>query len=154
MVMADGARRDTFVLKRGAYDAPGEKVTPAIPAAARAVRPAPIACAWRNGSSTASNPLTARVTVNRFWQSYFGFGIVKTVDDFGSQGELPVHPELLDWLAVRIHGERLERQGAPEDHGDERGLPAVLGADAGAAREGPRQPPARPRPAPAPRARK
>jgi uncharacterized protein DUF1553/uncharacterized protein DUF1549/concanavalin A-like lectin/glucanase superfamily protein/cytochrome c len=101
MVMADGARRDTFVLKRGAYDAPGEKVTAGIPPALGGP-----ACADRMCLAqwlvSRSNPLTARVTVNRFWQSYFGFGIVKTVDDFGSQGEWPVHPELLDWLAVEF----------------------------------------------------
>ncbi len=101
MVMADGAKRDTFVLKRGAYDAPGEKVSPGIPA----VLGAP-ACGDRlclaEWLVSESNPLTARVTVNRLWQSFFGYGIVKTVDDFGAQGERPVHPELLDWLAVRF----------------------------------------------------
>ena len=101
MVMADGAKRDTFLLKRGAYDAHGEKVEPGIPAALGGP-----ACADRlclaQWLVSKSNPLTARVTVNRFWQSYFGYGIVKTVDDFGAQGEWPVHPELLDWLAVEF----------------------------------------------------
>ncbi len=104
MVMEDGANRPTFLLKRGAYDAPGDPVTPGVPDILPPVRPD-----WpQNRLGLAkwfvdrSNPLTARVTVNRFWQSYFGTGIVKTVDDFGSQGEWPVHPELLDWLAVEF----------------------------------------------------
>jgi hypothetical protein len=101
MIMADGAHRDSFVLKRGAYDAPGEKVTPGIPAALGGPECADRLC-LAQWLVSRSNPLTARVTVNRFWQSYFGFGIVKTVDDFGSQGEWPVHPELLDWLAVQF----------------------------------------------------
>jgi hypothetical protein len=104
MVMADGAHRDTFVLKRGAYDAPGEKVTAGVPETL-----APLRAGWPNNRLglarwlvDRANPLTARVSVNRFWQSYFGFGIVKTVDDFGAQGEFPFHPELLDWLATEF----------------------------------------------------
>src|SRR4051812_38983926 len=101
MVMADGAHRDSFVLKRGAYDAPGEKVAPGIPAALNG--PAcPDRLCLAQWLVSKDNPLTARVTVNRFWQSYFGTGIVKTVDDLGAQGERPVHPELLDWLAVEF----------------------------------------------------
>ena len=102
MIMADGAHRDTFLLKRGAYDEPGEKVMPAIPEAL------PVNATLHNRLDLArwitdrANPLTARVAVNRFWQSYFGTGIVKTVDDFGSQGGWPSNPELLDWLAVEF----------------------------------------------------
>ena len=104
MVMRDGANRDTFLLKRGAYDSPGEKVTSGTPAILGGFDPH-----WPNNRlgfaqwlADRRNPLTARVAVNRLWQSFFGFGIVKTVDDFGSQGEWPVHPELLDWLAVEF----------------------------------------------------
>ena len=105
MVMEDSAQpRDTFVLKRGAYDNHGEKVTPGVPAVLPPLQPE-----WPNNRLGLArwlvdrgNPLTARVTVNRFWQMYFGTGIVKTVEDFGSQGEWPVHPELLDWLAAEF----------------------------------------------------
>jgi len=103
MVMGDAPHwRRTFLLKRGAYDAPGEEVHPAVPAALPQMPPD----APRNRLGLArwlvsrDNPLTARVTVNRFWQMLFGTGLVKTVEDFGSQGEWPQHPELLDWLAV------------------------------------------------------
>jgi hypothetical protein len=105
MVMEERAeRRPTFLLKRGAYDAPGEPVEPATPAVLGAWNPE-----WpKNRLGLAKwlvsrdNPLTARVTVNRLWQMLFGMGLVKTVEDFGSQGEWPVHQELLDWLAVEF----------------------------------------------------
>ena len=94
--------RDTFILERGNYAAPTEKVSPGTPAA---LPPLPAnAPGNRLGLAqwiTAPNhPLTARVAVNRFWQTLFGTGIVKTTADFGAQGEWPSHPELLDWLAV------------------------------------------------------
>jgi hypothetical protein len=94
--------RDAFILKRGAYDAHLDKVTPAVPAVLPPLPPG----APRNRLGLArwlvdrSNPLTARATVNRFWAMLFGIGLVKTVEDFGSQGEWPAHQELLDWLAV------------------------------------------------------
>jgi hypothetical protein len=96
--------RDAFVLARGAYDKPGEKVSRGVPA----VLPPLPSGAPNNRLGLArwivdpSNPLTARVLVNRLWQMYFGVGIVKTVGDFGSQGEWPTHPELLDWLATEF----------------------------------------------------
>jgi hypothetical protein len=102
MVMEEMAKpRETFILERGAYDKPGEKVTAATPA----VLPAMAADLPRNRLGlakwlvSAENPLTARVVVNRFWQQLFGTGLVKTSEDFGAQGESPSHPELLDWLA-------------------------------------------------------
>jgi len=96
--------RESHVLLRGAYDRPGDRVFPNVPAA---LPPLP-ADAPKNRLGLArwlvdpANPLTARVTVNRFWQMYFGTGLVKTVEDFGSQGEAPSHPELLDWLATEF----------------------------------------------------
>jgi mono/diheme cytochrome c family protein len=105
MVMEETAEpRPAFVLKRGAYDAPAERVERGVPAV---LPPLPKEfpnnrlgfARWLVGPE---HPLTARVTVNRFWQMLFGTGLVKTVEDFGSQGELPSHPELLDWLAVEF----------------------------------------------------
>jgi hypothetical protein len=105
MVMQEMEKpRDTFVLGRGDYRNHLDKVTPAIPAA---LPPLP-AGAPHNRLGLAqwlidpSHPLTARVAVNRYWQMYFGAGLVKTAEDFGSQGEPPSHPELLDWLATEF----------------------------------------------------
>lgn len=94
--------RPTFVLNRGVYDDYGEQVSPSTPASLLAMSEN----LPRNRLGLAQwlthpdHPLTARVAVNRYWQNYFGRGLVKTAEDFGNQGELPSHPELLDWLAV------------------------------------------------------
>ncbi len=105
MVMQDmPVPRDTHVLLRGEYDKKGPRVTPGVPAA---LPPLP-ADAPNNRLGFArwlisnDNPLTARVAVNRLWQMLFGAGLVRTVEDFGAQGDWPSHPELLDWLAVEF----------------------------------------------------
>lgn len=103
MVMEEMPKpRQAYVLNRGAYDAPGEKVDAGVPEQLIAPWPAD---APKNRLGLArwflqpQHPLTARVVVNRFWAQLFGVGLVKTVEDFGTQGEWPSHPELLDTLA-------------------------------------------------------
>lgn len=104
MIMSDERPRETFILERGEYLKPKEKVTFATPAF---LPPMP-AGATPNRLGFAQwlvmpeHPLTARVQVNRVWQYYFGTGIVKTAEDFGVQSEYPLHGPLLDWLAVEF----------------------------------------------------
>jgi hypothetical protein len=105
MVMEEMSRpRDAFVLMRGEYDKHGEKVAPAVPAILGTLQAdgRPNRLALAHWIVSPDNPLTARVTVNRWWQTYFATGLVKTVEDFGSQGEWPSNPELLDWLATEF----------------------------------------------------
>ncbi len=104
MVMRDDKPRDTFVLKRGNYETPGEQVAagvpsflPPLPDGVKADR-----LALARWLVSGENPLTARVIVNRYWQLLFGRALVETPDDFGLQGALPTHPDLLDWLAVEF----------------------------------------------------
>lgn len=103
MVLGDTPEpRPTFILDRGMYDAPTEEVRPDVPEAILPFKDE----FPRNRLGLSQwlfdkdNPLTARVFVNRLWQMHFGRGLVETADDFGNQGSLPSHPELLDWLAV------------------------------------------------------
>jgi hypothetical protein len=106
--------RKTYILNRGVYDHPTFEVHPA---ALKAVMPFDTVSVPRNRLGLArwtvskDNPLTARVFVNQVWQEIFGRGLVKTSGDFGMQGELPSHPELLDWLAVDFmeHGWDIKR---------------------------------------------
>ncbi|QOV92236.1 PSD1 and planctomycete cytochrome C domain-containing protein [Humisphaera borealis] len=105
MVMQEMANpRDTFILMRGEYDKPGEKVTPGLPAFLPPLpKDQPMnRLGFARWLIDRQHPLTSRVTVNRYWQMVFGVGLVKTSEDFGSQGELPSHPELLDWLAAEF----------------------------------------------------
>ncbi|MFY0654207.1 MAG: DUF1553 domain-containing protein [Cyclobacteriaceae bacterium] len=96
--------RPTYLLKRGQYDAHGEEVFPNTP---KSILPMPgdlpkNRLGFAKWLMHSDHPLTARVTVNRYWQNYFGRGLVRTTEDFGNQGELPSHPQLLDWLAIEF----------------------------------------------------
>ncbi len=105
LVMEEMPRpRATHVLLRGDYLNEGDEVAPGVPEALPGVPPGspPNRLGLARWLTDPANPLTSRVTVNRYWQLFFGTGIVRTLDDFGSQGEMPSHPELLDWLATEF----------------------------------------------------
>ena len=97
--------RDTFMLIRGGFLSKGDKVQPATPAILHKtefptnVSPRLQLAKWL---ASTNNPLSARVMMNRIWEAYFGIGIVETSEDFGTQGEKPLHPELLEWLALEF----------------------------------------------------
>ncbi len=122
MVMKEGTPRDAFILIRGEYDKRGDKVAAALPAALvddKAISRRELAPVQNSPTGASAlrvmnrldlakwivaptNPLTARVWVNRAWEKFFGTGLVKTTENLGSQAEFPSHPELLDWLAVEF----------------------------------------------------
>jgi hypothetical protein len=122
MVLAERAeKRRSHVLIRGAWDKPGDEVSYGVPQSVLAWTPSTTISDDGNGSGGGQggpaaptrldlakwlvdrrNPLTARVTINRYWQMIFGDGLVRTPEDFGAQGEPPTHPQLLDWLAVEF----------------------------------------------------
>ncbi len=104
MVMREGPPRDAFVLTRGEYDKPGEKVSPGLPAFLPSLPPERKAdrLALAEWIASRDHPLTARVWVNRQWERLFGTGLVKTSENLGSQAEFPSHPALLDWLAAEF----------------------------------------------------
>lgn len=119
MVMQEGPPRDAFLLHRGEYDKPGEKVAPGLP---QFLPPLPEGTkadrlALARWIVARDHPLTARVWVNRTWERFFGTGLCKTSENLGNQAEYPSHPELLDWMAVEFM------------EGD--ALPAVGGTSAG-----------------------
>jgi hypothetical protein len=113
--------RDTHVHIRGDFLRPGPAVRPAAPAVLHALRARderPDRLDLARWLVDPSNPLTARVTVNHVWKNLFGRGLVPSVNDFGTRGEKPSHPELLDWLAVAFSSQPGESRDRPDGHDD------------------------------------
>jgi hypothetical protein len=105
MIMKERAQpRETHVALRGSFKAPGEKVTPGVPAILPPLKPDQPSnrLALARWLVDPDNPLTARVTMNRHWGMFFGTPLVETTEDFGTRGDAPSHPELLDWLATEF----------------------------------------------------
>ena len=130
MVMKEREPKDAFILVRGEYDKPGEKVTRGLPAA---LPPMPAdqsmdRLGLAKWIASESNPLTARVWVNRAWEHFFGIGIVKTTENFGSQAEYPSHPELLDFLAAEFMNPTVLPQvnGAPAQNWDMKAIHKLI----------------------------
>ena len=114
--LPDGKRRTTKMHVRGNFLEKGDTVESAVPAS---FHPFPTGATQNRLGVSAwltdpNNPLTARVAVNRVWSQFFGTGLVESQEDFGSQGQLPVHPELLDWLAVEFMGDAFDNSNASE----------------------------------------
>lgn len=110
--------RETFVHVRGDFLRKGVKVDPAVPALfpdLAAGRPRPTRLDLARWLVDPAHPLTGRVTVNRIWQQHFGVGLVETENDFGTQGSLPTHPELLDYLASAFAGVEAREYGSREE---------------------------------------
>ena len=129
--------RETFVLVRGNAHVPGEQVQPGFPSVLDFPDPEisgvandAESCGRRRAIAawiaSGTNPLTARVFVNRIWQYHFGRGIVRSPNNFGFQGTPPTHPQLLDWLASEFGGWRLEAQAIAQVDHDEFRLSDVV----------------------------
>ncbi|MEC7696092.1 MAG: PSD1 and planctomycete cytochrome C domain-containing protein [Planctomycetota bacterium] len=109
--------RETRILDRGSWQSPGSQVSAGVPASLHAIsaeQQPPNRLTLARWLTDSASPTTARVAVNRIWQSYFGTGLVETTDDFGVRSALPSHPELLDWLAVEFMQPAL-KTGQPSD---------------------------------------
>jgi len=96
--------RETHMLMRGSFLTKGERVEPGVPAVLNPLNTnqSPNRLTFAKWLVDTNNPLTARVMMNRFWEQFFGIGIVETSEDFGTQGEPPSHPKLIDWLATEF----------------------------------------------------
>ena len=138
VLAAQDEPRETHVLTRGDFLKPAKLVEPGVPAYLNplptGVRPGRLAFAeWMVDRNS---PTTARALMNRFWQEYFGTGIVSTSEDLGTQADPPSHPELLDWLAVEFMDNGLGHEGDASPHPDVQRIPAVFERDTGVVRKG------------------
>ena len=105
LASSDGVARKTFILNRGEYSQPRDEVSPGYPmvvADAQTSAGQSTRAALADWIASPKNPLTARVMVNRIWQHHFGTGLVSTPSEFGTHGQEPTHPEMLDWLACEF----------------------------------------------------